>query len=289
MATKNLSIIGERLNTLGSRKFKQIILDEEYNRVLPIAREQISQGAFALDICVALTEREDEPETMSKVIQELAPLTGTPLVIDTTRFFVMQTALTFAEHKYILNSTHFENGPEKAQQVFDLARQHGAAVIALTIDEQGIAMRADQKFTVARRLVEMAVSNYGLPAEQLIIDALTFTLATGDPDYAGSALETLKGIQKIKEHFPEVKTSLGVSNVSFGFPPEIRLVLNNVFLDLAVEHGLDMAIANPAHILSADQMDGNIYTLAEKLIKNEPEALQNMIMTYRKRRRMNKK
>jgi len=271
-------LIGERLNTQGSQKFKQLILEERYDEILTLARQQVNSGAHALDICVALTERGDELETMRKVIKRLAPLVRVPLVIDTTEPEVMEVALKTAPGRCLLNSVNLEGGRQKADRVFSLAKRYNAAVIALTIDENGMAKTAESKLAVAKRIYQIAVEEHGLRPQDLVFDALTFTLATGDPEFARSAIETLEGIRLIKAELPGVLTSLGISNVSFGLAPRARAVLNSVMLYHAVQAGLDMAIVNPAHITPYAEIPDEERRLAEDVIFNrDPEALQRFI------------
>lgn len=271
-------LIGERLNTQGSRKFKKLILEERYDEILEIANEQIESGAHGLDVCVALTERADEVETMRKVIKKLAPAVRVPLVIDTTEPDVLEAALQTAPGRCLINSTHLEGGREKADRVFALARKYNAAVIVLTIDEQGMAKTAERKLEVARRIYQIAVEEHGLRPADLVFDALTFTLATGDAEFANSAIETMEGIRRIKAELPGVLTSLGVSNVSFGLSARARAILNSVMLYHCVLAGLDMAIVNPAHITPYAEIDEEERTLAEDLIFNRrADALQQFI------------
>ncbi|MBG0785044.1 MAG: methionine synthase [Anaerolineaceae bacterium] len=273
-------LIGERLNTQGSRKFKRIVMDEDYDAIVELARSQVEKGAHGLDICVALTERADEADLMRKVVKKLANAVPVPLVIDTTELDVLKAALEANPGRALINSTHLESGPEKASKIFTLAKQFNAAVIVLTIDENGMAKKADHKLAVARRIYDLAVNEHGLQPEDLVYDALTFTLATGDPDLLDSAIQTMDGIRQIKEALPGVLTSLGVSNVSFGLSQPARKVLNSVMLYHAVEAGLDMAIVNPAHIKPYAEIPAEERKLAEDLIFNrEPDALAHLI-TY---------
>ena len=274
-------LIGERLNTQGSRKFKNIILKEEYEDVLLIAQQQVDSGAHGLDICVALTERADEAETMRKVIKKLAPSIKVPLVIDSTELDVIETALQTAPGKCLINSTNLESGPAKAEKIFALAKKYNAAVIVLTIDETGMAKTAQKKLEIAQRLVNMAVQDFGLSSSDLVIDALTFTLATGDEEFSQSAIDTLEGIKRIKKEIPGVLTSLGVSNVSFGLSPAARATLNSVMLYHAVQAGLDMAIVNPAQITPYLDINQEEIQLAEDLIYNRRnDSLQRLINYY---------
>lgn len=276
-------LIGERCNAQGSRKFKQLLLAEDYDGILELAREQVNNGAHALDISTALTERPDEAELMRKVVKKLSMGVEVPLVIDTTEVEVLEVALKTAPGRCLINSTHFEGGRAKADRVFRLAKEHNAAVICLTIDEQGMAKTRERKLEVAQRLYEIAVKDHGLPPESLVFDALTFTLATGDPEFANSAIETLEGIRLIKQNLPGVLTSLGVSNLSFGLAPHARPVLNSVMLYHAVQAGLDMAIINPAHVTAYADIPTEARELAEDLIFNRrPDALQRYIEYFEK-------
>jgi 5-methyltetrahydrofolate--homocysteine methyltransferase len=271
-------LIGERCNSQGSRKFKRLLLAEDYDTILELGRDQVEGGAHALDISVAVTERPDEAELMRKVVKKLAMGIEVPLVIDTTEPEVMEVALKTAPGRCLLNSTHLESGRQKADRVFDLAKKHNAAVLLLTIDETGMAKTAQRKLEVAQRLYAIAVQDHGLKPESLVYDTLTFTLATGDPEFANSAIETINGIRLIKTRLPGVMTSLGVSNVSFGLSPAARPVLNSVMLYHAVQVGLDMAIVNPAHITPYAEIPTDERELTEDLIFNHrPDALQRFI------------
>jgi len=271
-------LIGERCNAQGSRKFKRLLLEEDFDAILEIARGQVAGGAHALDISVAVTERTDETELMGRVVKLLASSVEVPLVIDSTETEVMETALKTAPGRCLINSTHLEGGRSKADQVFELSRQHNAAVLILTIDEQGMAKTAQRKLDVARRIYDIAIREHGLQAEDLVFDTLTFTLATGDPDFSSSAIETIEGIRLIKDKLPGAMTSLGVSNVSFGLKPAARPVLNSVMLYHAVQAGLDMAIVNPAHITPYAEISFEQRELCEDLIFNRrADALQRFI------------
>ncbi len=274
-------LIGERLNTQGSRKFKRVILDNDYDSVLSIAQQQVDGGAHGLDICVALTERPDELDIMRKVVKKIAPVIKVPLVIDSTEVDVIEAALKTAPGRCLINSTNLEAGPEKAARIFSLAKKYNAAVIVLTIDEKGMAKTVDRKLEIAKRLIKMATGEFGLRTSDLVIDALTFTLATGDEEFNRSAIETIEGIRQIKAEFPGVLTSLGVSNVSFGLSPAARATLNSVMLHLAVQAGLDMAIVNAAQITPYAEIDKQEKDLAEDLILNRrSDALQRLINFY---------
>jgi 5-methyltetrahydrofolate--homocysteine methyltransferase len=274
-------LIGERLNTQGSRKFKRLILAEDYDGIIEMGRSQVESGAHGLDVCVALTESTDEAGLMKRLVKKLANAVPVPLVIDSTELDVIEAALKANPGRSLINSTHLESGPDKARAIFSLARQFNAAVIVLTIDEDGMAKDAGQKLAVARRIYDLAVNEMGLLPEDLVYDALTFTLSTGDPDLADSALQTLKGIRLIKEALPGVLTSLGVSNVSFGLSRPARAVLNSVMLYHAVDAGLDMAIVHPPHIKPYAEIPEEERRLAEDLIfSRHEEALARLIAYF---------
>ncbi|MFZ5909726.1 MAG: methionine synthase [Chloroflexota bacterium] len=283
------TLLGERLNAQGSRKFKRLLLEEDYDSILEIAREQVEYGAHALDISCAVTERPDEAELMRKVVKKLEMGVDVPLVIDTTELDVLEIALQTAPGRCLINSTHLEAGRAKADKVFALAKTHNAAVIVLTIDESGMAKTRERKLEVAKRIYDIAVNDHGLRPSDLVFDALTFTLATGDAEFANSAIETIEGIRLIKgkggsqtrPDMPGVMTSLGVSNLSFGLAPHARPVLNSIMLHHCVQAGLDMAIINPAHVTAYADIPAEEKDLAEDLLFNRrPDALQRYIEYY---------
>ena len=271
-------LIGERVNAQGSRKVKRLLLAEDYEAIADVAREQVDSGAHVLDVCVAVTERADEAEQMAKVVKLLSMTVDTPLMIDSTEPAVIQRALETIPGRAIINSINMENGRERIDRVVPLAKQHGAALVALTIDPVGMAKTRERKLEVARKIYDIVVGEYGLKAQDLIYDDLTFTLATGDQEWVDSAVETIEGIRLIKRELPGVFTSLGVSNVSFGLAPEARAVLNSVFLHHCVEAGLDMAIVNPAHVQPYAEIPADERALADDLVFNRrPDALQRFI------------
>ncbi len=272
-------IIGERCNAQGSRAFKRLLLAEDYDAILEVARQQVDYGAHALDISVAVTENDDEAQLMHDVVRKLVTAgIDVPLVFDTTDIAVMEAGLKVAPGRSMLNSTHLESGREKADKVFALAKKHNATVLVLTIDEVGMAKTAERKLEVAQRIYDIAVNEHGLKAEDLIFDDLTFTLATGEAEYIDSAKDTIEGIKLIKAALPGVFTSLGVSNVSFGLSKAARPVINSTFLYHCVQAGLDMAIINPAHTPPFGEIPAEERELAEDLIFNRrPDALQRVI------------
>ncbi|HPP64479.1 MAG TPA: homocysteine S-methyltransferase family protein [Anaerolineales bacterium] len=275
------TLLGERCNAQGSRKFKRMLLEEDYDGILGIAREQVDGGAHALDISCAVTERPDEAELMRKVVKKLEMGVDVPLVIDSTELDVLEIALKTAPGRCLINSTHLESGRGKADKIFALAKQHNAAVIVLTIDENGMAKTREKKLEVAKRIYDIAVNDHGLKPEDLVYDTLTFTLATGDQEFVESAIETIEGIRLIKQNLPGVMASLGVSNLSFGFAQHARPVLNSVMLYHCVQAGLDMAIVNPTHVTPYPDISQEEKDLAEDLIFNRrADALQRYIEHY---------
>jgi 5-methyltetrahydrofolate--homocysteine methyltransferase len=267
------TMIGERVNSQGSRKVKRHLLEDDYDGVLAVARDQVEGGAHVLDVCVALTERQDEDVQMRAVVKLLSQAVDAPLCIDSTEANVIEMALKQSPGRPIVNSINLENGRERIDAVLPLVAAHGAAVIALTIDRDvgGMAKTADAKLEVARKIHRIAAEEFGLAPDALIFDALTFTLSTGDEEFRRSALETIEGIRAIKRELPGVLTTLGVSNVSFGLQKHARAVLNSVFLHHCVEAGLDTAIINPAHVTPYAEIDEAERKLANDLIYDRRE------------------
>jgi 5-methyltetrahydrofolate--homocysteine methyltransferase len=261
-------LIGERVNAQGSRRIKELLLADDYDGIVRVAQGQVEGGAHALDVCVAVTERNDEADQMAAAVKALQQAVEAPLVFDSTDALVLRRALESYPGRGIVNSVNLENGRARCDAVLPLVRDHGQCVIALTIDEQGMARTRDRKLEVARRIRDIACDEYGLAPHQLLFDDLTFTLATGDAEWVDSAVETIEGIRLIKRELPGVLTSLGVSNVSFGLTPPARAVLNSVFLYHAVEAGLDAAIVNPAHTVPYAEVSAERRELVEDLIFN---------------------
>ncbi|HEX3468734.1 MAG TPA: methionine synthase [Candidatus Elarobacter sp.] len=271
-------LIGERVNSQGSRKIKRLLLADDYDEITLVARGQVEGGAHLLDLCTALTERTDEDLQMATIVKRLAQSVEAPLVIDSTEPKVIEAALKIYAGRPVVNSIHLENGRTKVDSVMPMVKEAGAAVVALTIDEAGMAKTAQRKLEVARRIRDIVVDEYGIPAGALIFDDLTFTLATGDAEYIDSAVETIEGIRLIKRELPGVLTSLGLSNVSFGLNPAARHALNSVMLHHCVEAGLDMAIVNPADITPYAEIGPEERALCDDLVLNRrPDALQRVI------------
>jgi len=277
------TLIGERVNSQGSRKVKRLLLNDDYDAIVQIAVDQVEGGAHMLDICVALTERGDEKNQMEKVIKKLSMAVSVPLIIDTTEADVAEAALAMYPGRGIINGNNLENGRERLDKIIPIAVKHGAAVLSMTIDEDGMAHDRQKKYEIAKRITEICVTDYGMKAEDLIYDALTFPLTTGQEELRNDALETIEGIRLIKANVPGVRTALGVSNVSFGIGEAARGVLNSVFLFHAVAAGLDMAIVNPAHITPYSEIPEDQRKIANDVIFNTDEnALPRFIQYFEK-------
>jgi 5-methyltetrahydrofolate--homocysteine methyltransferase len=275
------TMVGERVNSQGSRKAKELLLADDYDGLVQIAEDQVGGGAHVLDLCVALTERVDEDEQMRVLAKKVSLTQPAPIQIDSTEPEVLQRALEQIPGRAIVNSVNLEAGRDKLDRVVPMALEHGAALIALTIDEVGMAKTADRKVEIAQRIRDLCCSEHGLDPELLIFDCLTFTLTTGDEEWRPSAIETIEGIRRIKAEVPGVKTSLGVSNVSFGVSPGARAVLNSVFLHHCVQAGLDLAMVNPNHITPYGEISEGERELADDLVFNRREdALERFIAHF---------
>src|SRR5579862_6185545 len=271
-------IVGERINSQGSRRIKRLLLEDNYDEIVLVAREQVEGGAHVLDVCCALTERPDEDVQMREVVRKLCQSIEAPLMIDSTEPKVLEVALQNNPGRAIVNSVHLESGRAKIDAVLPMVMEHGAAVVALTIDETGMAKTAERKLEVAKRIYDIVVGEYGLPPGALIFDDLTFTLATGEAEFLTSAVETIDGIALIKRELPGVLTSLGVSNVSFGLKPAARAALNSVFLHHCVEAGLDCALVHPKEIVPYFEIDAAVRELCDDLVFNRSsDALTRLI------------
>jgi 5-methyltetrahydrofolate--homocysteine methyltransferase len=272
------TMVGERVNSQGSRKAKELLLADDYDGLVQIAEDQVTGGAHVLDLCVALTERTDEDEQMRLLAKKVSLTQPAPIQIDSTEPEVIERALEQIPGRAIVNSVNLEAGRAKLDRVVPVALAHGAALIALTIDEVGMAKTAARKVEIAQRIRELCCDEHGLDPQLLIFDCLTFTLTTGDEEWRPSAVETIAGIKAIKEQIPDVKTSLGVSNVSFGVSPGARAVLNSVFLHHCVDAGLDLAMVNPNHITPYSEIPDEERELANDLVFNRREdALERFI------------
>jgi 5-methyltetrahydrofolate--homocysteine methyltransferase len=250
--------IGERCNANGSKKWRELQEKGDWDGCVAVAREQVAEGSNSLDVCTAFVGR-DEVSEMNEVIRRFTSSVNSPLVIDSTETPVIEAALKLHGGKPIINSINFEDGERAAADRLVLAKRFGAAVIALTIDEQGMAKSPERKLEIATRLVEFACEKHGLPQCDLLIDPLTFTIATGNEDDRKLAEWTLQGIRLIRDRFPDVQIILGLSNVSFGLNPAARGALNSVFLDHTVRAGMTGAIVHvskirPLHLIAEEEV-----------------------------------
>ncbi|MBI3909649.1 MAG: methionine synthase [Armatimonadetes bacterium] len=259
-------LVGERVNTQGSRRIKEALLADDYDTALQVARGQVEGGAHVLDVCVALTERADEAEQMRILVKILSMGVEAPLMIDSTEASVVEAALAAYPGKAIINSIHMEDGRGKIERTVPLAKRFGAALICLAIDEEGQAYGVERKVAICHRIHDIATHEYGIPPHDLIFDALTFPVTTGQEELRTAARDTIEATHRIKRELPGVYTLSGVSNVSFGVKPSARAVLNSVFLYHLVEAGLDLAIVNPAHITPYAEIPMQQRQLADDLI-----------------------
>jgi 5-methyltetrahydrofolate--homocysteine methyltransferase len=257
--------IGERCNANGSRKFRQLQEAGDWDGCVEMAREQVKEGSHTLDLCTAFVGR-DEVADMSEAVCRMRGAVNAPLVIDSTEYPVLEAALSLYGGKPIINSINFEDGEEAAEKRLRLARRFGAAVIALTIDETGMAKDAAHKLAVARRLYDFACNKHGLPPSDLLFDPLTFTICTGNEDDRRLGLNTLDAIEEIARVMPECQIILGLSNISFGLNPPARQILNSVFLDHALRRGLTGAIVHFSRIVPLHRIPPEEAKVAEDLI-----------------------
>lgn len=272
-------IIGERINTQGSRKAKKLVLGDDYDGLVDLGRLQVEDGAHCLDVCVATTERADEKEFMLNLVKRLSLEIDAPLVIDSTDPEVIEASVTQIPGRPIINSINLEGDGSRFEKLAPIMAKYGLPAIALCIGPEGMAKTPQQKVDTAELLYETG-KKYGLKTEQFIFDVLTFTLATGEEEFLDAGKNTLDGIRLVKEKFPNCFTTLGLSNISFGLSPYSRKVLNSAFLYHAVKTGLDSAIVNAKEIIPYGEIDEKEKKLADDLIfNNHPNALSDLI-TY---------
>jgi len=263
-------LVGERTNVLGSRKFKRLVAEGQFEAAAEIGRAQVKNGAQVIDVCLQDPDR-DEAADANAFLDRVIRMVKAPLMLDSTDAKVLELGLKWSQGKAILNSINLEDGEERFRTVLPLAQRYGAALVVGTIDEDpehGMAVTRERKLEVARRSYTLLTEKYEFPAEDIIFDPLVFPCGTGDEKYIGSAVETIEGIRLIKAAFPESKTILGISNVSFGLPEAGREVLNSVFLYHATKAGLDMAIVNSEKVMRYPSIPDEERRLAEDLIWN---------------------
>ena len=273
-------IIGERINTQGSRKAKKMVLEDDYEGLVDLGRMQVEDGAHCLDVCVATTERADEKEFMLNLVKRLSLEIDAPLVIDSTDPEVIEASVTQIPGRPIINSINLEGDGSRFEKLAPVMAKYGLPAIALCIGPEGMAKTSQQKVDTAELLYETG-KKYGLKIEQFIFDVLTFTLATGEDEFLDAGKNTLEGIRLVKEKFPNSFTTLGLSNISFGLAPYARKVLNSAFLYHAVKAGLDSAIVNAKEIIPYGEIDEKEKKLVDDLIFNtHPDALSDSIAYF---------
>jgi len=273
--------VGERANATGSKKFRDALLAERLDTAFDLLVEQDEGVAHVLDLSVAYAGR-DERADMTALVARAARECRLPLMVDSTQLDVVEAALKLHGGRMLVNSIHFESGEEKAEALVALARRFGAGLVGLTIDETGMAMTADRKLEIAGRLIAFCEAR-GLRRGDLLLDALTFTVCSGDGALRDAARETVEAIRRIKKEFPGVRTILGLSNISFGLKPAARKVLNTVFLDRCVKAGMDACIINTAALVPLTDLAPEAVRLAEKLLDNDAadgDPLENYIRHF---------
>ncbi len=274
------AIIAEEMNTTTRvAHFKDMVRKGDYDGIFTLAKRLVNEGSQMLDICCAVVG-EDEMAYMNAVLEKIATRVTAPLVIDSTEAEVIEEALKRIPGKPIINSINLEDGEKRTSKVLPMARRYGAAVVALTIDEDGMALTADKKVAIAHRIHKLATEKYGLRPQDLIFDCLTLPITTGQEDYRTAGMETLEAVRRIREELPECRTTLGVSNISFGLNAYARRVLNSVFLKEAVDRGLDTAIVNYSKIYPIYKIPEQEVELARNLIFRNVETEQDPLQIY---------
>jgi 5-methyltetrahydrofolate--homocysteine methyltransferase len=262
-------VVAEEMNTTTRKaEFRDLVKSGNFDEVLALAKRLVNEGSHMLDVCCAIVG-EDENGYMDQVMEKIATRVPAPVLVDSTEANVIETALKRIPGKALINSINLEDGEKRTSKVLPMAKRYGAGVIALTIDEQGMALTADRKVEVAKRIYQLATEKYGIRPVDLIFDALTLPISTGQDEYRNAGIETLNAVRRIKEELPQVSTLLGVSNISFGLATYPRRVLNSVFMHEAVNNGLDMAIVNYTKIYPLYKIPDAEVELAKKLIYHD--------------------
>lgn len=273
-------IIGERLNTQGSKKAKKLVLSDDFDGLIDLGREQVNDGAHCIDVCVATTERSDELEFMKKLVKRLSLEIDAPLVIDSTDPKVITEAINQIPGRPIINSINLEGDGSRFHSLAPIMAKFGIPSISMCIGPNGMAKTSEDKIKIAKLLFDTG-KKFGLKPWQYIFDVLTFTLATGEQEYANSAVETLRGISLVKKEIPGCFTTLGLSNISFGLPSNARKIINSVFLQHALKAGLDTVIINAKDIIPIGEIKEEQIKLAEDLIFNRhANALSDLIYYF---------
>jgi len=265
-------IVAEEMNTTTRvEHFRNLVQAKKYDDILALAKKLVNDGSHMLDLCCAIVG-EDEKGYISSILDKIATRVPAPILVDSTEADVVEEALKRIPGRAIINSINLEDGEKRTSKVLPMAKRYGAAVIALTIDEDGMALTADKKVAIAHRIYDLATKKYGLDGTDLIFDALTLPISIGQEEYRTAGVETLNAVERIKKELPSVKTILGVSNISFGLDAYPRRVLNSVFMHEAVDHGLDMAIVNYGKIYPLYKIPQEEVELARKLIFRDASA-----------------
>jgi len=274
------AIVAEEMNTTTrNAAFREMVRSGDYDGIFTMAKRLVAEGSQMLDLCCAVVG-EDEKAYMNGVLEKIATRVPAPILVDSTEADVIEEALKRIPGKSIINSINLEDGEKRTSKVLPMARRYGAAVIALTIDEDGMALTADKKVAIAHRIHKLATEKYGLRSQDLIFDPLTLPISTGQEDYRTAGIETLEAVRRIRLELPDCKTILGVSNISFGLNAYARRVLNSVFLKEAVDRGLDSAIVNYSKIYPLYKIPEQEVELARNLIFRNVETEQDPLQIY---------
>jgi len=281
--------VGERTNVIGSRIFKNLIAQEKFDEATEVARLQIKGDADVIDVCLANPDR-DEVADMKAFLEKVSKFAKVPIMLDSTDINVVEKGLTYLQGKGIINSINLEDGEEKFKKMAEVIKEFGAAVVVGLIDEEGMAVSLEKKIKVARRSYELLTKKYGIDERDIIFDTLVFPVATGDQKYIGSASATIEAIREIKKEMPNVKTILGVSNISFGLPIAGREVLNTYYMNKAYEAGLDFAIVNTEKIIPMDEISDEEKELSENILfHTDDENVSKFANFYRDKKATKKK
>jgi 5-methyltetrahydrofolate--homocysteine methyltransferase len=257
-------IIGERTNANGSKKFRDLLAAENWEAMIDLARELEGEGSHVIDVCTAYVGR-DEVRDMTTFLKLCNKQVTVPVMIDSTEPPVVEASLKCLAGKPIINSIHFEDGGKRLHEVLGFATKYGAAVVALTIDEDGMAKTAKRKVEIAERILG-ETRKAGLPDHDVFFDCLTFTLGSGDEEFRKAGVETIEAIRELKSRHPLVNTTLGVSNISFGLNPAARVVLNSAFLHYALEAGLTSAIVHASKIIPESKVEPEVWQITSDLV-----------------------
>jgi 5-methyltetrahydrofolate--homocysteine methyltransferase len=276
-------VVAEEMNTTTRvEHFRNLVRGKKYDDILALAKKLVNEGSHMLDLCCAIVG-EDEKGYITAILEKVATRVPAPILVDSTEADVVEEALKRIPGKAIINSINLEDGEKRTSKVLPMAKRYGAAVIALTIDEDGMALTAEKKAAIAKRIYDLATAKYGIRPVDIIFDALTLPISTGQEEYRSAGMETLNAIKRIKHELPDVKTILGVSNISFGLDAYPRRVLNSVFMHEAVDYGLDMAIVNYTKIYPLYKIPHEEVELARKLIyqdRSDGDPLQKYMQHF---------